>query len=50
MNKLLFEQPKLTVESFSAKEDILFTSGFQMEYGLDETNWVAIAGPAITGR
>lgn len=27
MNKLLFEQPKLTVEVFSAKEDILLTSG-----------------------
>lgn len=26
MNKLLFEQPKLTVEVFSAKEDILTSS------------------------
>ena len=46
MNKLLFEQPKLTVENFSAKEDILFTSSISL--GADETNWINI--PAITPR
>ena len=41
MNKLLFEQPKLTVETFSAKEDILVTSGV----AVNETAFVKI--PAI---
>ena len=31
MNKLLFEQPKLTVEVFSAKEDILTSSSGDSE-------------------
>lgn len=48
MNKLLFEQPKLTVESFSAKEDVLlWTSAISVEEGI-ETSVFKI--PAITAR
>lgn len=44
MDKFLFEQPELRVESFSAKEDVLFVSSLTL--GEDETNFVKIL-PAI---
>ena len=49
MNKLLFEQPKLTVETFSAKEDILLLSSVNAQLD-DGTELRAISINPITPR
>ena len=46
MNKLLFEQPKLRLETFYMKEDVLITSSISL--GEDETDIIKI--PAAIGN